>query len=160
MKRAHLIPLFLLGLALSVGGYALRAEASYMGPTVVTQAALAARPIVSDAILMAQFNGEMTRLGVLETSGTSVNNTTTATTFTVTTSSCASRIIMYDCDTANVAIGSGTTCSTDLTSADNKPVTGAAHEWRYFYLDATSATTLICLDSNAVAAKCGVHCVR
>lgn len=142
----------------ALGLYAKAAEAHVLGDAART--ILAARPSVGDAVLLTQLNGEVTKLGTLETTGTSVNNTTTATTFTVTTADCASRIVMYDCDTAGLSIGNGATCSDTITNANYKPTTLTAHEWRYFILDSTGATTTICLDSAAVTAKCAVFCVR
>lgn len=124
---------------------------------VVLQPHLAQARPANEFLLFTKLNGEVTKLGTLETTGTSVNNTTTGTTFTITSSDCASRVVMFDCDTAGLAIGNGATCDTTITGANYKPVTLTAHEWKYFLLK--DATTTICLDSAAVTAKCAVFCL-
>ena len=116
-----------------------------------------ARPS-GELAMFTMLNGEVTKLGVLASTGTSVNNTTTGTTFTITQSDCPGRVFMLDCDIAGVSIGNGATCSTDITNANYKPVTLTAHEWKYFILK--DASTTICLDTAAVTGNCAVFCMN
>jgi hypothetical protein len=138
-----------------------RALAFGLGLALIATAAIAARPAtLSSNAYQVILNGELTRLGVLASTGTSVNNTTTASAFTVTTSSCPSRVLMFDCDGAG-HIGNGATCSDDVTNVNYKPQ-AASHQWKYFTLDSdvASATTTVCLDTPATTVNCVVFCMK
>lgn len=129
----------------------LRADA-LPSPEVVTKSVLA-RP-ASELVLGLKLNGELTKLGVLASTGTTVNNSTTGTTFTITPTDCPSRVILWDCNGAG-HIRNGTTCSSDITNA-NYGVYAAAHDLKQMVLQ--DSTTLICLDTDATTVSCAVFC--
>lgn len=95
----------------------------------------------SEYALMMLLNGEPTLVGVLTSTGTSVNNTTTGVTFSVS----AGNVYVYKCDAGQANVGGGTTCDTTVTNANHK--WQIANAWEPYFLVLKSST--ICLDAPA-----------
>jgi hypothetical protein len=92
--------------------------------------------------LFTLLNGEPEKIGVLTSSGTSVNNTTTAVTFTLSGST-----LLIKCDTALANVGPGSTCSDDVTNVNHKVT--LASVWEPYFLVRVDGTTTVCLDAPA-----------
>lgn len=86
-------------------------------------------------------NGEPTRLGVLTSTGTSINNTTTASTFTIT----AGAVLKVICD-AKAFITPGSTASASYTNANlGHPVLA---DTPYYLVLGASTTTLASISAS------------
>jgi hypothetical protein len=113
----------------------------------------AARP-ASEFSLFQMLNGEWSKIGVLTSTGTSVNNGSTGVTFTL---SCAT--VVFQCDTAQANVGAGATCDTDPTGANHKKQIATA--WEPYYMLALPSTTQVCLDAPAATTiNCAVFCLK
>ena len=113
----------------------------------------------TEVILGHQLNGEITKVGVLTSAGTTINNSDTAVPFTIASgnginSSCPTRTILIDCDAA-VNFKTGSTCSSTITDA-NYGAYIAPHDIKQMVLK--NDTTLICIDTTGGAANCAIFC--
>jgi hypothetical protein len=95
----------------------------------------------SEFSLMMLLNGEPTKLGVLTSTGTSVNETTTAVPFTVT----AGSVLLFKCDAGSANVGGGTTCENLITDANHRYQLANAFDPYFLVLKSTH----ICLDAPA-----------
>ena len=114
-----------------------------------------ARPPSAFALQMLQ-TGEPTLVGVLQSgAGANVNNSTTATPFTLAVATNGTRLYLMDCDAAGNP-GVGATCATVITGANYQPLV-PVHTLRYFLLQ--DATTNLCT-AGAAAINCAVFQMR
>lgn len=142
MKRLALAGLFALGV-LFMG--------ALPSPRVVTEAVLAARPTTDNA-LMLLLNGVPVRIGVLTSTGTSVNQGTTAVTFTVTSGT----VLEVVCDGA-AFVSVGATASSDYTNANfGRPMSAGVSRW--FVL--RDSDTDLSLDTAGSTVNCNVSVMR
>jgi hypothetical protein len=129
-----------------------------IGVGLVAIAAMAAVMPPSEFQLFMLLNGEPTKLGVLTSTGTSVTQATTGVPFTIASTDCASRVFMFQCDTAQANVGPGATCDTTVTGANHKKQ--LANAWDPFYMVLNTATS-ICLDAPAsTTINCAVFCMK
>lgn len=131
------------------------AGALFMGVTsplsVVPKLTEGVRP-TSDFALMLALNGVPVKIGVLTSTGTSVNQGTTGTTFTLT----GGTVIEVVCDGA-AFINIGATSSSDYTNANfGRPMTTGVSRW--FVLRDTD--TDISLDTSGGTVNCHVAAMR
>lgn len=100
-----------------------------------------------------RLNGVPVRLGVLTSTGTSVNNSTTASTFTVT----SGEVYEVICDgSAVVAVGSTATAGDYTSSTMGVPMSTGVSRW--FILRDTD--TALALDTTGGTVNCVVHTMR
>lgn len=106
-----------------------------------------------ELVMFLRLNGVPVRLGVLTSTGTSVNNSTTASTFTVT----AGEVYEVVCDGAAVMAVGSTVAAGDYTSASmGVPMTTGTSRW--FILRDTD--TALALDTTGGTVNCVVHTMR
>lgn len=112
----------------------------------IGEAVLAAGP-ATEFQLFLLLNGEPSLLGVLTSSGSSVDNTTTAVPFSVT----AGQVLLFECDAGSANVGGGSTCDTSTTGANHKRQLANAYDGYWMVLrssticlDAPAATTINC----------------
>lgn len=136
MKRFTLAGLFVLG-ALFMGA---------MWPPV--HSLLGATRPAAENITITLLNGVPVKIGVLTSTGTSVNQGTTASTFTVT----GGKVLEVVCDGAGF-VNVGATASSDYTNANfGRPMTAGISRW---FILRTSDTDLS-LDTAGSTVNCNV----